>query len=224
MSEPFALFDCSLARQATGRVCFNLREMLEAVRTVPDTVLEHHLLHCTLEDYFELYEFPNDLARWCWEGLGDNILAEQLGLVDPYRYASIAELRLAIINLIEDRLWGLERAPWCRAGRELYLMSSRLIAYDTGERFPTPAALAEAIERIPLRSLYYHVYEARRRTSGRIDDFSAWLERYGASPTLVTRLQAIDFYFLNLTQLRQELLQAFRQYLPESTTVTKGAI
>jgi hypothetical protein len=207
-----------------GRVCSNLRELLDASRTVPDAVLEHHLLHCTLEDYFELYEFPNDLARWCWEGLSDNILAEQLGLVDPYRYASIAELRSAIINLIEDRLWGLERAPWCRPGRELYLMSSRLIAYDTCERYPTPAALAEAIERMPLRSLYYHVYEAHRRTSEHTDDFSAWLENYGVSPTLVARLRSIDFYFLNLTQLRQELLQAFRQYLPELATVAKGTL
>ena len=38
-----------------------------------------------LEDHFELYEFPNDLARWCWTVLGDHVLGEQLGLIDPYR-------------------------------------------------------------------------------------------------------------------------------------------
>ena len=224
MTEPFALFDCSLARCATGRCCFNLRELLDAIRTMPDAVIEHHLLHCTLEDYFELYEFPNDLARWCWEGLGDQMLAEQLGLVDPYRYSSMADLRAFVINLIEDRLWGLERIPWCRPGLELYLMESRLIAFDTGERYPTPAALAEAIERMPLRSIYYHIYEARKRTFGQTDDFSAWLENYGASPTLVAKLRSIDFYFLNLRPLRQELLQVFRQYFPEHAAVAKGAV
>ena len=25
------------------------------------------MMRCALEDYFELYEFPNDLARWSWE-------------------------------------------------------------------------------------------------------------------------------------------------------------
>lgn len=33
-AEPFALFDCSLSRRATGRACLNLRELLDALRTV----------------------------------------------------------------------------------------------------------------------------------------------------------------------------------------------
>ena len=42
---------------------------------------------------------------------------------------------------------------------ELYLVESRLIAYDTGERILSPAVLLEAIERMPLRSIFYHVHE-----------------------------------------------------------------
>ncbi len=48
------------------------------------------MMRCALEDHFELYEFPNDLARWCWTALGDHVLGEQLGLVDPYRQPSTA--------------------------------------------------------------------------------------------------------------------------------------
>ncbi|MBI3462184.1 MAG: hypothetical protein HY000_03865 [Planctomycetes bacterium] len=217
--EPFVLFDCGLARCALGRRCSNLRELQEAVRTVPDAVLEHHMVRCALEDHFELYEFPNDLARWCWEALGDQVLAEQLGLVDPYRHESIPSLRSVLVDAIEDRLWRLERVPWCRPGLELHLIESRLIAYDTGERIPTPAALCETIERMSPRSLFYHVHEARRRTAGRSDDFSAWLEQFGAEATLVARLRAVDFYFLNLTQLRQTLVEAFRQSTAEPNPV-----
>ncbi|HEY4760670.1 MAG TPA: DUF5752 family protein [Thermoguttaceae bacterium] len=213
--EPFAVFDCSLVRCAIGRVCTNLRELWEAVRTVPESVLEHHMMRCALEDYFELYEFPNDLARWCWDALGDHVLGEQLGLVDPYQHPNLDALRTTLLNAIEDRLWGLERVPWCRQGRELHLMESRLITYDTGERIPTVTALAESIERMSFRSLYYHVHEARRRTGGGQDDFTSWLERMGADSALVDRLRSIDFYFLNLNQLRQEILQAFRVYLSD---------
>jgi hypothetical protein len=78
--KPFVLLECSLLRQATGLNCTNLRELLEAIRTVPDAVLDYHMMRCALEDHFELYEFPNDLARWCWDALGDHVLAEQLGL------------------------------------------------------------------------------------------------------------------------------------------------
>ena len=86
MTEPFAVFDCSLARMPIGRSCSNLRELLEAIRTVPDMVIEHHMTRCALADHFDLDEFPNDLARWCWDMLGDHMLAEQLGLIDPYQH------------------------------------------------------------------------------------------------------------------------------------------
>jgi hypothetical protein len=212
-ANPFNLVDCSLVRTATGRSCTNLRELLDAVRTVPDAVLEHHMLRNPLVDFFELHEFPNDLARWCWEALDDAALGEMLGLVDPYRLGSLASLRAALIDVIEQHLWGTDRAPWCRPGLELHLVSSRVVAYDTGEHIPTAAALADAIGRISLRSLFYHVHEARRRTGGETDDFSLWLQERGANPELVTAIRTIDFYFLKLSQLREELLGAFRQFL-----------
>jgi hypothetical protein len=182
-------------------------------------------MRCALEDHFELYEFPNDLARWCWSCLGDQILGEQLGLMAPYREPSTAALRATLLNAIEERLWGLERVPWCRPGLELHLVESRLVTYDTDERIPTPTALAEAIGRMSVRSLFYHVHEARQRSGGATDDFSLWLETAGVESGLVARIRGIDFYFLNLGQLRQELVQAFRHYLldaPQTTGRTAG--
>jgi hypothetical protein len=221
-TDPFCVMDCSLVRCATGRVCVNLRELLEAMRSVPDAVLEHHMMNCVLENHFELHEFPNDLARWCWAVLGDHVLGEQLGLVDPYRQPSTAALRAALVNVMEDRLWGLDHVPWCRPGLELHLIESRLIAYDTGERIFTPAALLEAIERMSPRSLYFHVHNARRRTGGRSDDFSQWLEQCGAEAHLVAALRGIDFYFLNLRQLRQALSEAFQHYVAGAPPVARS--
>jgi hypothetical protein len=222
-SEPFIVFDCSLVRRAAGRSCSNLRELRDAIQTASEAALEHHLMHCVLDDHFDLHEFPNDLARWCWSCLGDQILGEQLGLIDPYQHATMVAVRDSVLNAIDERLWGLERVPWCRSGLELHLIESRLVTYDTGERILTPAALAEAIERMSVRSLYYHVHEARRRSQGITDDFSQWLQLKGVQSHVVARFRAIDFYFLNLVQLRQELLQVFRQYLidtPEIVRVT----
>jgi hypothetical protein len=218
---PFALFDCNLVRCALGRTVTNLRELLDGVRTTSDAAIEHHMVRCALDDHFELYEFPNDLARWCREALGDAALGEELGLIDPYQHASVASLRAALANAIEERLWGLERVPACPPGLELHLIESRLVAYDTGERFSTPAALAAALPLLSKRSLFYHVHEARRRSPERFDDFSGWLEQYGADAALVAKLRAIDFYFLNLNQLRREIIEVFRQYLPEPEAVMK---
>ena len=208
--EPFALYECSLARLATGRSCSNLRELLEAMRIVPDAVLDYHMARCALDDHFELYEFPNDLARWSWDALGDHVLGEQLALVDPYQHNTPEALRTALINVLEARAWELDRVPWCRPGLELHLIAARLVAYDTGERFSTATALTEALPRLSVRSIFYHVHEARRRTNGRTDDFSAWLEGYGAEAALVTKLREIDFDFLNLNQLRERLVDVLQ--------------
>ena len=132
-------------------------------------------------------------------------------------------MRGTLVNLIEDRLWGLDHVPWCRPGMELHLIGSHLIAYDTGERVATPAALLEAIQRMSSRSLFYHVHDARRRTAGRSDDFSLWLEQCGAEASLVASIREIDFYFLKLSQLRQALIEAFQRYAAEAPPLSRSA-
>lgn len=225
MADTFVVYDCSLVLEATGEWVTNLRDLLRAVQAVPGHVLEHHMLRCQMSDRFELTEFPNDLARWCWEDLDDHVTAERLGLIDPYRLPDLEALRRAIIDTLEARLWGAEHAlQACRPGTEFHLVGSRLVAYETGMRLESPAALAEALPRMSLRSLFYHVHEARRRTGGATDDLSAWLESAGGDADLVRDIRAIDFYFLNLTQLREELLELFRKYFPAYQIPAGGAL
>jgi hypothetical protein len=76
---------------------------------------------------------------------------------------------------------------------------------------------------LSLQSLFHHVHEARRRTAGRTDDFSDWLEREGADATLVAKLRAVDFYFLNLNQLRTEFSNIFRPYVFDRRPVMTAA-
>ncbi|HVU90485.1 MAG TPA: DUF5752 family protein [Pirellulales bacterium] len=221
MSHEFVVEDCSLVRCATGRACYNLRELLDAMRSMHTMVLEHHLMRCALEDHFELYEFPNDLARWCWDALGDRELAEELALLNPYARQSIEGARAEVVDVLEDHLWALERVPWCRPGLELHLVESRLVAFDTGERFSTLAGLVEALPRMSRRSLFYHVHEAYRRKN--VDDFSTWLAKIEAPEELVHRVRKIDFYFLNLNQLREQLLEHLCAFLAEPKAILGGA-
>ena len=211
---PFTLHDCGLARLGQGTRCATLDDLLKAVRDAPELVIEHHMMRCVLEDHFELYEFPNDLALWCWDSLGDHVLGERLGIVDPYRHPSLDSLRQQLATLIADRIAEQDVPLVCRPGHELHLTASRLIAYRTGEEFATPVELAEQIGHFTLPSLFYHVHEARRRSDGRTDDFSLWLEGQDADPGLVAAIRKIDFYFLNLRQLRDELVRAFHEFMP----------
>jgi hypothetical protein len=130
-------------------------------------------------------------------------------------------LRAELVNVIEERVWGIDRVPSCPPGLELHLVGSRMIAYDTGERFSTPTALAEALPLFSLRSFFYHVHIARRRTPRGSDDFANWLEAYGADPGLIARLRKIDAQFLNLGQVRDQVIDAFRECLPAPQPVLK---
>lgn len=217
MAEDFALYECSLVRLATGRTLVNLREALEALRSASAAVLEHHMMRCALEDHFELYEFPNDLARWCWDSLGERDLAEELALVNPYAFSGLEELRRELVEMLEGHLWGSTRATLCRPGMELSLVESRLITFDTNERYGTLAALAQGVQNMSRRSLYYHFHEAYRRHGG--DDFSDWLERKGGYGSLVATLRQLDFYSLSLTQLRETVIAAMRDHLVEPQAV-----
>ena len=166
-AEPFALFDCNLARCAVGKSCTNLRELLDVVRTASDATLEHHMMRCALDDHFELYEFPNDLARWCWDALGDDVLGEQLGLIDPYQSASPAALRAALINVVEERLWIVDRVPWCRPGLELHLSNPpHRAAGEHFRRSPRSPSNARTVVEFTLLSR-----PQRGGTAGRTDIF-----------------------------------------------------
>jgi hypothetical protein len=69
--------------------------------------------------------------------------------------------------------------------------------------------------------LFFHVHDARRRTAGQTDDISLWLQQCGADASLVGKLRAIDFYFLNLSQLRQALVETFQQHALEAPPIAR---
>ena len=210
--EDFAVFDCSLARSVIGQSCSNLRELLMVLKSVPDNVLEHHCSAAPGRP-FRALRVPQRSGPLVLGCLGRSRHGEQLGLVDPYRLPMRRGPRATLVEISGDRLWDLDRVPWCRPGLELHLLASRVVAYDTGRRISTPAALAEAVERMSLRSLFFHVHEARRRTAGATDDFSLWLDDHEANPALVAGLRAIDFYFLNLSQFRAGIARRLRTTL-----------
>ena len=143
----FAVMDCSLVRCATGRVCSNLRELLEAVRTRAGRGpgASHDALRPG--GPFRTARVSQRLGPLVLDGPGRQRAGRTTGPGRPLPAAVDRGPAAALVNMIEDRLWGLDRVPWCRPGLELHLVESRLIAYDTGERIATPAALLEAIER-----------------------------------------------------------------------------
>jgi Family of unknown function (DUF5752) len=161
---------------------------------------------------FDDPDYRNDFAVWSKLYLGDRVLAERLGILDPYSFGGMEELRAVALEIIDDRFGELTMVPWVRSGDEFLFRQSTTVVFDTGERIEDPKDLHRAIQRMTNGSLYYHFLEALRRLPVGMDDFSAWLLGGGEEFEPYLRiLSSIDYQFHSLAHLREDLARALRQ-------------
>lgn len=207
---PFEVKDCALLTRMSGlSPAINLRELRERIAACSENVLFHHFCETTLRSTFDNPDYRNDFAVWSKLYLGDRVLAERLGILDPYEYASLGELRAATLEVIDERLGESTMIPWARPGDEFFFMEATTVVFDTGIRISHPRELAAAIGAMTGGSVYFHFLEARRRPPFGKDDFTAWLlenDNGDKIRTYVEALARIDFYFHTLVHLRRELV------------------
>lgn len=210
---PFEVKDCGLLVRMSGLPpAINLRELRERVAACSENVLFHHFCETLLRPSFDNPDYRNDFAVWVKLYLGDRVLAERLGILDPYAMKSLEELRGVVVELLDDRLSEVPVIPSAALGDEFYFLEATMVTFDTGDRIAHPRDLAAAVERMTNGSIYYHFLEARRRTPGGKDDFTSWLlgeEKRNAR--YLKALGSIDFYFHTLSNLKEELVAALAE-------------
>ncbi len=213
---PFKVKDCALAALATGKSAQNLKELRDIIETVLPGSIYYHFWGRQLKPRFDDPEYHNDFASWTRHALHDGILAEQLGMIDPTHLPDLEDIRRELIDTIEDRLDTNENIPWAPADQKFHFITSQIVVFDTDNTIEQPAELVEAVPRMTSSSIFYHFIDARRRTFGNIDDFSAWL--YGFDETyeeLCKKLGEMDPFFYSLTELRNQLSNLLRDYFEE---------
>jgi len=204
---PFEVMDCALLIRMSGIApAINLRELRDRIAVCGENVLFHHYCETTVRTTFDNPDYRNDFAVWAKLYLGDRVLAERLGILDPYSFASMEELRAATLDVIDERLGESTMVPWARPGDEFFFMESTTVVFHTGARIANPSRLGASIRKMTNSSVYYHFLEARRRAPTGRDDFSAWLMECGEQyRPYADALSAIDFYFNSLGDLRREI-------------------
>ncbi|MEW5702108.1 MAG: DUF5752 family protein [Candidatus Zixiibacteriota bacterium] len=207
-APPFAVMDCTLLLRMSGLPpAYNMRDLSDRIASCSDDTLYHHFCETLLRPTFDDPDYRNDFAVWAKQGLGDPVLAEQLGIIDPYSFASLTELRAHVHEIIEERL--AEVSPWAptaRPGYEFRFTEATIVVFDTGERVRRPHDLPRSIARMSDGSIYFHFLEARRRPPRQMDDFSAWLREYpGDWARHLQAIQGIDVHFHSLPTMRRAL-------------------
>ena len=136
----FIIMDCALLTRMSGLPpAFNLRELGDRIGVCSDDVLYHHFCETSLRATFDDPEYRNDFAVWAKEKLADRVLAERLGIIDPYEIESLTSLRHLVMDIIEDRM--SELSPWVpavRPGGEFFFMEAVIVAFETNGRIKHP--------------------------------------------------------------------------------------
>jgi len=205
--DPFQIRDCALiTRTSNGLPSLNLREFREQVARCPIDSIYHHFCETVLRPSFDDPEFHNDFAVWARRALHDHVLAERLEILDPYDYPNFEELRREVLEILDDRLAEVTYIPWVEGNRAFHFLRATTVVFDTGITIESPTLLSRAIAEMTTSSLYYHFWEARRRTDGQLDDFTAWLKNWNSrGEPLIEAISNIDFFFLSLRELQKKL-------------------
>ncbi len=214
MSESFAVKDCALLALSTGKRAQNLRELRDRLREIDPDSIYYHFWGGLLRPTFENPEYPNDFAQWAHYGLHDERLAERLSIIDPTDFETMENLRLELIDVIEERLDETEMVPWARNDKKFQFTRAQIVVFDTQMRLNNPQDLKSLVPHMSVSSVFYHFVDARTRTPGRSDDFSTWLENFGDQHTeLLLQLSSLDPYFKSLSELREQLSLIVNNYI-----------
>jgi len=205
--KPFQVKDCILLSKMSGMMpAFNIRDLRDRIANSSPQVIYHHFCENLLVPVFDYPDFRNDFAVWVKRQLEDNVLAERLGIIDPYLYKNMDELRCEVMDILDERLNELIDIPSVPLGHEFYFREAITVVFDTGKKIKDPGEMADAVDRMTNGSVYFHFLEARRRTPAGTDDFTLWLQDFKDQwNDLLQDLKTIDFVFYSLGELRQEI-------------------
>jgi hypothetical protein len=214
---PFKIRDCTIITRMGGvDTAVNLRELRERIARCSVEVLFHHFCETHIRPTFDDPEFRNDFAIWAARQLRDRVLAERLGVINPYTFSNMEELREHVLDTLDERLSEVGFNQWVQPGRDFRFMRAATVIFETGLELLKPEDLVLAVPHISTSSVYFHFIEARRRTENYTDDFSLWLEGFGRGvEPMIESLRSIDFYFLTLPEIKESLIAALNRSVKE---------
>jgi hypothetical protein len=184
-----------------------LMELLEAIRTCPESSIFQHTFQTLAEHHFISGGFSNDFSHWAFASCNEVELAERLAAIDVREFTSIAALRERLIHIIETYLQKNPRAATRAAMEPFYLMASDLVVVPTPYVARNLEEFADGLRKVSIHAIYYHFIDARLRLKLNSNDFSVWLEKELDFPKSANKVKRIDIYTSTLEDVRRGILK-----------------
>jgi hypothetical protein len=184
-----------------------LVELLEAIRTCPESSIFQHTFQTLAEHHYISSGFSNDFSHWAFASCNEVELAERLAAIDVREFTSIAALRERLIHVIESYLQKNPRAATRTAMEPLYLMASDLVVVPTPYVARNLEEFADGLGKVSIHAIYYHFIDARLRLKLNSNDFSVWLDKELDLPQAADKVNRIDIYTSTLEDVRRSILK-----------------
>ncbi|MEW6557350.1 MAG: DUF5752 family protein [Elusimicrobiota bacterium] len=206
MPNPFHFYTRLNLTELLGKKATNLAELLERLKTVPGSSIYYHTHRFLQQHHFLSPEPPNDFAYWVSNVLQEDELGEQLAAVDIIQFKKIAELRERFVAIIEKHINKKNTLHEISVGDEFHFMKSVTFIIPTQYTANNLTEFLQAVKKISIHSIYYHMFEARLRLGKGTNDFSNWLETELNETELAKLISELDPYTQTLESLRQKII------------------
>jgi len=207
--EPFRFYTRLHLSEMTGLKAATLSQLLEIIKQVPDACIYHHTHKFLQQHQYISPEPPNDFAYWITEILGEADLGEQLASIDIMQFSEISALRSKIAEIIENYLAAnkISYMRFAKEGEEFHFMKTISFIIPTAYEVHNLAEFSEALKKITIDSIYFHIFEARLRLGKQTNDFSFWLETSLGDKALGDQIASLDPYTRTLEDLRETIIE-----------------
>ena len=197
----------------TGRKAYNLEDLLDLLKTCPDSSVFYHTFSAFLTMREAQAPYNTDFAIWVFRCLNEKALAEKLMAVDLSECETIESLRMRLIEIIESYREQKPDAFERIADEPFYLYDIIKIVYLTDKFAYDLKSFRELLPTISIYSMCFHFIESRLRTQLHADDFSTWIEQSLNIPDLAQMIRKIDINVYTLEGLRTRIIQVVDEHL-----------
>ena len=209
--QAFRFYTQLYVKELTGLKAGNLSELVNILNNVPESVVYYHT-HNFIEEYQYLTPQPaNEFALWVGDVIGDEILAEKLSNIDTFEFSTIGELRERIIAVINDELSTRGDRRTAFEGREFHFIKSVSVVLTTPYIAHDLREFVEALRKVSINSLYFHIFESRLRLQRGVNDFSIWLQDSLDEREVADKIAALDPYNYTIEDLRSIIIQLIEE-------------
>lgn len=201
--------------EMTGIKATDLAELLEGLKEVPESSIYHHTHHFLQQHQYLTPEPPNDFAYWVSSVLQEDLVGEKLAALDTIRFNTLADLRAAVIRMIEPHVspgMVLRKAP---PGEEFFFLKSISFTGPTPYQAKNLAEFLECLSKVSIHCLYNHVFGAKLRAPVGTNDFSYWLSSQLDEKSLASGIDRLDPYTHTMEGLRKKLISLVEKRLKE---------